>query len=406
VSAKVCLRCDWTGEAEDAVCPRCGTDLFASTRRAEPEAEAEASAATVPAAPHRSRSGWIVLASVVLFAVAAFAFVQLHLGPATGVPADTGRDGYLLVAARGTGAPRLWVWDLATGTATPGPLLGAMPETMVESVSLQDTWIGLTTRTGDGGRTASVLRHLGATDRPIVVARGRFVAWSAAGGYVSVARARSLGGCRFDLEVRTWFVTIRQEQRRFSGPVCGEPVAFGRDLLVPYIALDDGGSLRIAQVGNDYLSTRLRGRSILSVSNDGDLLVQAPDGPLELWFQPSAPIRVGTPPSMLVPDEVLAWSPDGSQAYVLGSQGGLHGVYQLTVGPRPRPRRPTLVAATSAVAVTATPAADGDLYLATDGVVRHWHDGALSEIPVPPGAPTPQGPLLWVATLPYSTPEG
>jgi hypothetical protein len=281
-----------------------------------------------------------------------------------------------------------------------------MPESLVESVTLQDAWIGLTTRTGNGGRTASVLRHLGPTDRPIVVARGRFVSWSPAAGYVSVARARPIGGCRVDLQVRTWFVTFHEQERRFSGPVCGEPVAFGRAGQVPYIALLADGALRIAQVGSGFLSTRLRGRTILSVSTDGDLLLQAPGGPLELWYLPSAPIQVGASPGGLLPDAVLAWSPDGSQAYVLGTQGGVHGIYGLTVGPEPRPRQPDLVLATSAVAVAAAPAMGGDVFVATDGVVHRLHDGELSTIAVPPGAPAPQGPILWVSTLPYSSPGG
>jgi len=344
-----------------------------------------------------------VVAGLAALAVLAFAFVQLHPSPATGVPSEEGREGYLLVPATGFDGVRLWVWDLATDTARKGPPLAAMPKELVESVTLQDTWVGFTTSTRGGSYSASVLRHLGPTDRPIVVARGRFVTWTPVGGYVSVARSHPLGGCHYQLEVRTWFVTIRQQERRFSGVVCGQPVAFGRDRLLPYVALDGPGGLRIEQVGNDYLITRLRGRTILSISNDGDLLVQAPSGPLELWFQPAAPIQVGTSRAGLLPDGVLAWSPDASQAYVLGTERGVHGVYRLTVGPTPRPRRPELVTATNAVNVAATTAANGDLYLVSDGVERRWKDGVLSTVPLPPGAAPPVGPILWVSTLPYSS---
>lgn len=408
MSAKVCLRCDWSGETNAGVCPSCGTALFSSAPRPDASgggdpADRRAIDATEQRRPWASR---IAVAAIGLFAVSAFVFVQLHPGPATGVGSAAGRDGYLLVPVGGSSGARLWVWDVATGTAEPGPVLGAMPDELVESVSLQDTWIGLTTPTASGGRTASVVRDLGPTGRPIVVARGRFVAWSAAGGYVSVARTRPLGGCRADLEVRTWFVTIGQGERRFSGTVCGSLAAFGRDRLVPYVALETNGGLRIAQVGNDFLSTQLRGRTILSISNDGDLLVQAPGGPLELWFQPSAPIRVGSSHRGLMPDDVLAWSADASQAYVLGSDGGVHGVYRLTVGPQPRPRQPQLIVATTALDVAVTTAANGDVFIATDGVVRRWHDGSLTDVAVPPGAPVPQGPILWVSALPYSSPEG
>ena len=407
MSAKVCLRCDWTGETGDASCARCGATLFASTRVAAPTDDTGGDRPAV--AVRESGRTWparVAVAAVAVFAVAAFAFVQLHPGPATGVPSVAGTDGYLLVPAAGPNGVRLWIWDLAEGTAVPGPVLGATPETMVESVTLQDTWIGFTTRTRGGARTASVVRELGPTNRPIVVARGRLVAWSPDAGYVSVARWRPLGGCRYDLVVRTSFVTLGSLERGFSRPVCGEPVAFGRYRDAPYIALEHGGSLRIAQVGNDYLSTRLHGRTILSVSIDNDLLVQRPHGPLELWFLPSAPIRVGSTRRGLLPDDVLTWSLDASEAYVLGTEHGLHGVYQLTVGPQPRPREPVLVTATSAVDVAATTAGNGDLYLATDGVVRRWHDGSLTDVPAPAGAPAPGGPILWVSTLPYSSPGG
>jgi hypothetical protein len=406
VSAKVCLRCEWSGETAEDACPRCAAALFSAARRPAETADPSDRPAVAAATEHRHWGARVGVAAVAALAVAAFVFVQLHPGPATGADTSAGRDGYLLVPTGGRDGARLWVWDLATGTAEPGPVLGAMPEELVVSVTLQDTWIGLTTPTRSGGRTASVLRHLGPTDRPIVVARGGFVAWSAAGGYVSTARTRPLAGCRVDLEVRTWFVTIRQEERRFSGPVCGDLVAFGRDRLVPYVALWDRGRLRIAQVGHGSLDTRLRGRTIASVSGDGDLLVEGPVGPLELWSQPSAPVRVGAGRTGLVAEDVLAWSPDAGQAYVLGSERGLHGVFRLIVGPELHPQRLDLVTATSAVNVGATTASDGDLYLATDGVIRRWHDGALTDVPVPPGAPAPEGPILWVSALPYSSTEG
>jgi hypothetical protein len=384
VSSKICLRCDWSGQTDAGTCPRCGTVLYEPRRTATPTVDPDANdvvpARPVPPPPEARRS-WpprLAVAAVALFAVAAFAFVQLHGERATSVSGVAGRDGYLIVATQLHGTARLWVWDLAAGTAAPGPILARVPDELVESVSLQDTWIGLTTSTSSGGQAASVLRDLGPTDHPVDLARGRFIAWSTATGYVSVLRSRLVDGCRHDLTVRTWFVSIGHAERRYAGRVCGVPVAFGRDRLVPFVALDAGGRLRIAQVGNDYLVTRLHGRSILSVSSDGDLLVQRPGG-------------------------VVAWSLDASRAYVLGTQAGVHGVFRLTVGTQPRPRPPQLVAATSAVDVAAAAGAEGDLFLATDGVIRRWHDGSLHAMPLPDGMPRPAGPLLWVSTLPYSS---
>jgi hypothetical protein len=399
VTAKVCLRCDWTGEADGSACPRCGTTLYGAPRS---DAPGEPAPARPPEQRPRRRltaaSAGVV--AVLALAIAAFVFVQAHTGSATGEAGVAGRDGYLLVPTRAIGGgARLWVWDIAAGTASPGPVLARVPEQLVESVSLQDTWIGITTATASGGRTAAVVRALGPTVRPIVVARGRFVAWSAEAGYVSVAGFRQAGGCAYDLTVRTWFVTIRHGGRRFSGRVCGEPVAFARDRLVPYVALRDANRLRVAEVGNGVLRTIGRGMMVLSASSEGDLLVQAPGGPLDLWSPPSPPVTVARG---FVPERVLAWSTDADHAYVLGSLDGVHGVYRLNVGADPRL---SAVETTSATTVAATTAID-DVYIVADGVVRRWHDGALVDVPLPNGMPAPEGPLLWISALPYSSPEG
>ena len=111
----------------------------------------------------------------------------------------------------------------------------------------------------------------------------------------------------------------------------------------------------------------------------------------------------GTP---LDPIRVLGWSQDGSEAFVFGTVGGVQGVFRITVGPRPRPRRPALLLVTNAVDLQATPAADGDLYVLTDGAISLVQDTRAESIAPPPGAPTPVGPVLWVATLPYSPAEG
>jgi hypothetical protein len=58
--------------------------------------------------------------------------------------------------------------------------------------------------------------------------------------------------------------------------------------------------------------------------------------------------------------------------------------------------------ATDAADVSAAVTPNGPVYVAADGVVRAVEDTSVSFLPVPGGAPAPTGPLLWIATLPYS----
>jgi hypothetical protein len=348
----------------------------------------------------RAAGAWIGVVAILTFATASFVFVQRHTAPAARGPGAATTEGYLLVSV-GTLGPgaRLWVWDLTEGSARPGPILTRLPERMVESVTIQDSWIGITTPTPSGGRTAAVVRDLTSSNGPIVVARGRFVGWSAPAGYVSVARVRPLGGCRYDLDVFTWFVTFKRGEHGFDGRVCGEPVAFDRDRLRSYVALRDGKTVRIAEIGGGSLRTRLLGSRMLSVSTDGDLLVQTPGQPVAWWSPPSAPVRVAARPGGLIAERVLAWSADAEEAYVLGSLRGVRGVYQVTPG------AVRLVEKTSERSVEATATTDG-AYVVADGVVRRWRDGTLSTVPLPEGAPTPEGPILWISSLPYSSTGG
>jgi hypothetical protein len=64
-----------------------------------------------------------------------------------------------------------------------------------------------------------------------------------------------------------------------------------------------------------------------------------------------------------------------------------------------------LVEKTSARSVEATATSDG-VYVVADGEVSRWHDGTLTPVPLPAGMPTPEGPILWISALPYSSPGG
>jgi hypothetical protein len=401
MTAKLCLRCDWSGDTAADVCPTCGAGLF-TRGRAKVDA-ANDRQAPVPARhegrTERSWKGVLAVALIVAFAIGAVLFVQRHTpSAATAASMSTGRHGFLLSSSRQGDGVRMWVWDLDANTAVPGPLLDGVPEELVSGYEVQGGWVGITTRTGGGRRAASVLRHLGPGDRPVTVATGDLIAWAPGSSSVSIERRRPVGRCS-RIAISTWFVSIRRLVDRFDGVRCGEPVAFARDRNLPYLTIE-----------RDGVPTTLRvDHRLLSVSADGDLLVQRPGGGLEL----SSPSTIGTRPvpigghgEALDPFRVLGWSADGSQAFVLGTYGGAQGIFQVSVGPEPPPRSPRLLLATNAVDIQATPTADGDVYVSTDGAISLIHGDDVTSVAPPPGVPTPLGSILWVATLPYFSTEG
>ena len=364
-----------------------------------------------PPREERSRRNWVAVAVIVALALGAFVFVQ-RLTPSDTIASTTGTgpQGYLLSAARGEDGLRLWIWDLAGATARPGPMLAGLPEELVYAYLVDGGWVGITTATDADTRTASILRYLGISDSAIPVASGRLVSWVPDGSYVSVVRSSPLTGCRRRVTISTWFVTSRRAQRRFEGVVCGQPTAFGRDRLAAYLTVERAGLPTTWQVGNESLLPTLRGRLLLGISAQGDLLVQRVPGNsgLELFSPspyPREPISLGSSGEPLFPNRVLAWSTRGDLAFVLGTYRGVHGIFQVSIGPHARGREPQLVLSTNAIDVQAAPTADGDLYLATDGTISLFRDGQTRPIAAPVGAPSPVGPLLWVSTLPYSPPE-
>jgi|1186.fasta_scaffold00205_4 hypothetical protein len=399
MASKLCLRCDWTGRTSSGACPRCGAPLYArSDAGRAPDTESP---------PHaRSWRGWVGTGLVVLVAAGAFATVQFLTSPAApSRPAVMGFEGYLIYAARDEGDERLWIWDLAAGTARPGPELNAAPTALVSTYAVPDTWIGLTVPAGAGASAASVLRTADADADPVEVGRGRFVAWPDGGAFVSVLRADAAGGCHERLRVRTVSLSARISAQSLDRVVCGQAVDLGRDSSSPYVTIR-GGGVSIDRVAGQRLDPLVRGYTPLGVSIAGDFLVRTADGRTGMYY----PTPGATKATMItvhgrpfIASRLLAWSNGGNVAYVEGSVGGLRGVFAVTVGPRPEPGTPTLVFATPSGVSTGSITSTNDLYVSTNGTVRFVRDDAVSATLVPPpGAPVPTGPLLWVLSLPYS----
>jgi hypothetical protein len=401
MAARVCLRCDWMGTTSSSACPRCGAPLYARGGPADAPAEVNERGGET-----RSWRGWIATLLVIAAAAAAFVTIQF-LVPSKAPPQQpaTGFQGYLVYAAPDKGEERLWIWDLAAGTVQPGPVIHAAPTALVSTYAVANTWIGLTVPTGIGTSAASVVRSADASAAPVELGEGQFVAWPDGGAFVSILRSDALTGCREHLQVNTESLVSRISERSLNRDVCGHATALMRDASSPYVTIRAGG-LSIDRVNGDRLSTVLQGYDPLGISTNGDLLVRTPDGRAGMYYPSPGTARA----TMLTlhgrpfrATRLLAWSTDGNIAYELGSAGGVRGVFAVTVGPRPEPSAPSLVFGTQSQDVTGSITSTNDLFLLVDGIVRYVHDGALgAEMPPPPGAPAPAGPLLWVLSLPYS----
>ena len=405
MAAKVCLRCDWSGATSSSACPRCGAPLYArggpAPNDAAPSGDSRSDGST------RSWRGWTATVLVVAIAAAAFVTIQF-LTPSTPPPPHTpatGSQGYLVYAAADEGEQRLWIWDLATGTVQAGPEIHAAPSAIVSTYAVEDTWIGLTVPTGIGTSAAAVLRSADAGADPVELGEGQFVAWPDGGAFVSILRSDRAAWCREHLQVTTESLVTRVSARSLDREVCGHAIGLLRDASSSYVTIR-GGALSIDQVSGRRLTTILQNAIPLGVSANGDFLVRTPDGRAGMYY-PTARARAATMISLhhqpLRATRLLAWSTDGNIAYVLGSVGGVAGVYAVTVGPRPEPETPALIFGTHSRHVSASITSTNDLFLLTDGLVRYVHDGSLEDaLPPPTGAPVPSGPLLWVLSLPYS----
>jgi hypothetical protein len=394
MAAKLCLRCDWTGRTRSDACPRCGAPLF-DRGGAEP-------------APPRERSwrGWVATGLVVV--IAAVAFVTIQRFTPSAPAATTGREGYLVYPAPEGDHVRLWIWNLATDTAQPGPLVPATPSSMVSVFSVEDSWVGLTMPTRSGGEAAEVLRSADPNARPATIVRSGFVAWQDGGAFVSFESSRHVRGCFQRSIVGTMSVSARIKRHSRPFLICRRVVGLLRDSLSPYVVTSRYHEPQVSRVFSDSMSPILTGYEPLGVSQNGDFLVRSSSGQAGMFYPSATP--GGNRPTMitlhgnpLLVSRLLAWSVDGNVGYVLGSIGGVQGVFALTVGPRQKPSAPVLLVRTSDTAAAATSTVTNDLYVMTEGTVRLVHDDEVTSVlSPPPGAPGIAGPLLWVLSLPYS----
>jgi hypothetical protein len=335
-------------------------------------------------------------------------------------PRPPGLTGLLLYTAPDSPTTsRIWIWDLQGGTVTPGPLVPT-PLQLVDAYRTLPGWVGVTAQTGGGTQAAVLVREWGAQDHPRTLLRGDRVAWAPGGYEVSSATVTGDGPCG-TLEVRSYVPQFSEGRTRLRTPVCGQLNAMTQGLGFPYLGVVGGGDATIYLAGSASLAPILPHYLLLGSSPNDDFLVESYScvgpgpGPtnalcpgLSLFYSSlsdEVPVPYSQPGGVLLPERVLGWTGDGRTAYVLGTylhgDGEIRGFYRVRTGPRPLPLAPTLVWPSDAGGEQITFTDAGVPILKRGGVlaaILHGKPVVLNR----PGGPSPDGPILWVRSLPYS----
>jgi hypothetical protein len=440
--ASICLRCGWEGSTSSAACPSCGVALFRpQTRdhdRPKPGEGTPETAIPREPAPRRNQTEptpprtWkparvLAAAAVVVLGVAAVAVqVASSRRPSSG-PAPPHLSGRLLYTGSGFGqTERILSWDLSSDSVVDGPRLDGAVD-MVDSSSVLPGWLGVTVRLPDGLFRAELFRSLQPSADPVALATASITEWTTDGSSVlSVRRTRSslpehLSVAITRTEVRTRSATTLFSDRTLNGDVLS--VAGGGHPPVCYFSLLDNGSVSVLRSVPDGGSrTVLRGFALLDVSPAGDRLV-VPRSDLSLgndlpgarppnllpsprlvagrtFYVPAGRFIVPTPYGSSAGDlsvlRVLAWAPDAAYALVIGSLAGRLGIWELRTTPTGRSAPPVFVSPEMGSTTWGT-FASGDIpVIESGGLTWVFSSGSLNPLGVPPGTPTPDGPILWI----------
>ena len=196
-------------------------------------------------------------------------------------------------------------------------------------------------------------------------------------------------------------------------------LSIGRDSNSTYFTRWNGRTADIVLAGYGRTHEILPDHALLSLSPASDMLVvpskvlpaiplaplavRAADGPpisevfgTALYFRGLAePRPYGGPNGQLWIDRVLAWSDDSTSALIAGRFQRRNGVFQIETGPGrdlPAPRYVGVIDG----GTWATFAADATGIVLTSDVFSVVRDGTSVPLPLPPDAPSPDGPIVWL----------
>jgi hypothetical protein len=354
----------------------------------------------------------LVVASVVVW------FVQRH----TPVPVQrhTGEVGSIVYTARtADGQTRLYRWDLVADVVRRGPVVRNLVG-LYDASAAHPGWVGESSASPSGGVDVGVFKFLGPDDAALPLGHGTVAGWEAGGADAVVGTMIDrVGDCGQLHIVLIHVATLRQETTG-KERVCATLDGVAQGQTLTYLSLGRGSDTRIVQTSISRLRPVLSHAHLESLSPADDMIVTLHPSSLSsqpqgaaLYFrgpasQDPTPFALGDPTlssptpsepkpvySPFVLDRVLAWAPDGSEALALGSAGGRTGFFRLESAPPEGATQPALYVG------PATGYADA-LYTATtrmvfsDGHFSRVLDGSTTTFPLPPGAPVPTGPMVWV----------
>jgi hypothetical protein len=426
VSVAVCLRCDWQGEIEALACPDCGTPLYrdpvrgtaTGPLRTMPIRPESADDPGLAAAPHRRGPFAVAGAITVLLATAAFLWIRSNTPEAKITDSLSGTIVY--AEDLGDGGSRLWRWDLAAGTAVPGPWVRD-PVELVDARGANDGWIGVTSRVSRTELRASVLRLLDPAERAVPLVRGDLIGWGTDGeNVVAAVRSPVDDDCRRRVTVRSVQLRPLRRERQFSDELCGDLLSVGRAGVVTYFTVQRRNDVRIVYVSVGLARPVLNDFAMIGVSPAGDLLVvpasvlpPQPIAPLgvridrdrpptgvfgtALFFRglDTSPIPYGRGEDRFQIDRIMAWTQDGLTALVAGRLGDRTGLYEIDGGPGGGLRPPRLVGRIDGL-TWASYADDGTVFVASERGISIVGDGRLLPLDVPASAGEPSGPIVWI----------
>ncbi len=355
----------------------------------------------------------------------AFAWIQAHTPPPP-APA-TGLKGTLVYAVPvGDDWARLWRWDLESNVVEEGPKIRD-PVELVNAYGPGDDWVGITSRLPDGRFSAGILPYQSPNDDVTPVLAADMVAWGARGEGIAGVSVGGADGCRRRVQVRYASLVPRRTDVQVDSKICGMPLSIGRDDARTYLTIRRGHDARVVFAGLDRFHFVLGHHVLASVSPAADLLVVPGTAVPSTLVLPEAavpssvaaldahdplgavtgtamyfrglsggrPIPYGVGPHPFRLDRALAWSPDASDVLVVGRVDRQWGLYQLGAGPSPGRRAPRYLGAVEGQ-LYATHADDGTGFVLNGTSLSTLVDGALTPLALPPGAPTPDGPIVWI----------
>jgi hypothetical protein len=363
---------------------------------------------------------------VIVLAVAVGAWLNAHEAPTeAAAPPTPGPQqpspltGSLVYAVPdGAGHSRLWRYDLETQVAAPGPRVRRVLE-LIDARSVDRRWLGLTTELPNGHVQASILHSTRLDARPTPLVEGDVVSWGPQGRTVIAGRRGALGiGCRRSVSIVWARVDPPRRESTYDDPsLCGDLLSIGSDNLRTMFTLDRNGHIGIFSAGIGRIHRVLDGWAMVAISGLSDLIVvpqssfaslrPLPARPEQehadllgagLYFQGAGegrPLPYGNGPFQFAIARVLAWSPDGSHALVVGSQGFARGIYLLDTAAGDGLDIPQYVGPTSGIPYGTITLNDVVIVETAEGVFT-WTGGDLVRIQAPAVTPPPDGPIVWI----------